>query len=135
MSNTLNMKWASSSSLTFSYAVNKVKHGDTPTFNPSTLSNGTVVTVSAKQSNNLSPGPEGKYTWNSTDLTQNVVCDYHFPAGSSDQLIQITLSPSNKLQISFDGTNWTSNKLEQSWTSTSTTFTTTLYLRDKPVSA
>jgi hypothetical protein len=130
MSNVLTMSWSSQSSKIFTYAINKVKHGNPPMFSPSQLSSASPVTVKAEQSNNASPGPEGTYTWNSTDLSQSVECDYHFPAGNSDQLIQITLAPSKGLQISFDGTNWTSSKLEQSWTSTNTTFTAKLYVRD-----
>lgn len=132
MSNTLTMVWNSTSSESFTPTVNKVKHGDIPTFSSSTLSSSTSSTTSAKQSNDLSPGPEGSYTWNTVDLTENVQCDYHFPAGSSGQLITITLSPSGNLQISFDNTNWTSSKLMNSWTSTDTTFSANLYVRDKP---
>lgn len=132
MSNTLTMKWTSQSSQGFTYAINKVKHGDIPSFTPSQLSASSPVTVSAKQSNNLSPGPEGTYTWTSVDLSVNVACDYHFPAGSKGQLIQITLKPSKGLQISFDNQNWTSDNLEKSWTSTSTSFTANCYVRDEP---
>ena len=132
MSNVLTMLWSSQSSESFTYTINEVKHGDTPTFNPSQLSSSQTVTVKAAQSNNLSPGPEGKYTWNSQDLTKSVECKYHFPAGSEGQLIQITLAPSKGLEISFDGVNWTSSKLEKSWTSTTTTFTAQLYIRYTP---
>ena len=132
MSNVLTMKWQSQCSQSFTYAVNKVKHGDTPTFSPATLSSTSPVTVSASQSNDASPGPEGKYTWNTTDLSNDVACEYHFPAGSSGQLIQVTLTPSKDLQISFDGTNYKAGKLEQSWTSTTTTFTVSCYVQDVP---
>lgn len=132
MSNVLTMSWSSQSSESCTYTINDVKHGDTPTFSPSQLSSTQPVTVKAAQSNNLSPGPEGKYTWSSQDLTKSVECNYHFPAGSKGQLIQITLAPSKGFEISFDGVNWTSDKREQSWTSTTTTFTAKLYLRDTP---
>ncbi|MDC0714497.1 hypothetical protein POL68_38965 [Stigmatella sp. ncwal1] len=131
MTNKLTMYWMSQSSQTFSYAVNKVKHGDTPTFSPAQLSAAKPVTVTAEQSSNVTPGPEGTYTWNSVDLSVNVACDYTFPAGSSGQLIQVTLKPSKGLQISFDGTNWTSNNLENSWTSTSTMFKVNCFVRDQ----
>lgn len=133
MSNALTMSWNSTSSKSFTAAVNKVKHGDRPTFrNPWTLSSTTPVTVEAAQSNNAAPGPEGKYTWNSTDRASSIECDYHFPTGSDHQMIQVSLSPSKGLQISFDNVNWTGSKLEQIWMSTGTTltFTATLYVRD-----
>lgn len=132
MSNTLNMAWNNSSTDSFNFVVTKVKHGDTPTAPP--LSSNGAATVVAKQSTNITPGPEGTYLWQSQDLQEQVTCDYHFPAGSSGQLIQITLSPSKGLQVSFDGTNWTSDKLPKSWTSTSTTFTASCYIRDTPKS-
>jgi len=80
----------------------------------------------ASQASNISPGPEDSCTWSSTDLTQNVQCNYHFPAGSSDQLIQIT-QPSRGAP---DLVRRHELDLEQSWTSATTTFTAKLYVRD-----
>lgn len=130
MTNVLNMQWTISSSYTFTFAVKEVKHGDTPAASPSSLSNGSA-TVTAKQSTNITPGPEGTYWWEFSD--SKVICDYHFPAGQPPQLIHVYLTPGdNRVQVSFDGSTWYSDKVLLSPTSHSTTEFVTCYIRDTP---
>ena len=125
--NVLNMQWTSSSGDTFTFEAGKVKHGDTPTASSSSLSSGGSDVVTAKQSTNVTPGPEGTYEWESPDA--KVTCEYHFPAGQPPQQIQIWLTPQGKVEVSFDGSNWYSDKAYKSWNSTSTTQSVTCYVR------
>lgn len=130
MTNVLNMAWTNECASTVKFVVIKVKHGDTPTAPPSMGSNG-YGTVIAQQSTNVTPGPEGTYEWQSfDDPDQHVTCDYHYPAGPPGQLINITLNPTNKLEVSFDGVHWASGTLPMSATSIEDKFSQPCYVRD-----
>jgi hypothetical protein len=89
--------------------------------------------VTAIQSTNVTPGPEGTYIWEAPDGTK-VTCEYHFPAGQPPQLVQVWLTPQGKLQVSFDGETWSSDKYYISWNSSSTTETRACYIQDTPKS-
>lgn len=132
--NTLTMAWKDFSTNAFNFVVDKVKHGDPPSA-PFLPSSGGVATVVAKQSTNITPGPEGTYLWQAEDLKEKVTVDYHFPAGQPPQLIMIKLTPSSKeLQVSFNANDWTSDPLPMSAESTSTSFIQSCYIRDTPKS-
>lgn len=144
MTNVLTMNWTNESAEAFSFYVEKVQHGNAPTPSPASMpaASGTTYgsdAVTAEQSSNLTPGPEGEYEWQaivSTDLTLSVVCSYHFPAGSSGELVQVTLKPESSstkdgsLEVSFDGSTWSSNEIDTSWTSTGTQESVACYVRD-----
>jgi hypothetical protein len=131
MTNILYMNWTNECASDVKFVVIKVKHGDTPTAPSSLGGNGGSGTVIAKQSTNLGPGPEGTYQWQSVeDPDQNVTCDYHYPAGGPGQLIQITLNPTNKLEVSFDGAHWASGKLPMSAPSVEDNFYQPCFVRD-----
>lgn len=131
MTNILYMSWVSSSANTFNFVDTKTKHGDPATASPTTLRTGGPSTVEAKQSTNVTPGAEGTYLWQSVDLKEQVTCDYHFPAGSPPQTITMTLTPSGGVEVSRDGTNYTSSKLPMSFTANSKAFTANCFIRDK----
>lgn len=134
MTNILHMSWTNGCASAVNFVVIKVKHGNTPTA-PSSLagtgSNGSTGTVIAEQSTNLGPGPEGTYQWRSNeDPDQYVTCDYHYPAGGPGQDIQITLDPTSKLEVSFNGAHWASGKLPMSATSVEDNFFQPCFVRD-----
>lgn len=130
MTNKLTLAFQNMGGTNFNATDVTVEHGDDPAFSPSNqLSAGSKSTMTAEQSNNASPGAEGKFIWSGPQETPNVEVSYHFPAGGVPQTITVTLAPEGSVQVSFDGTNFSSDEIESTTQSSSNTATVFCYLK------
>jgi hypothetical protein len=105
MTNSITMTWTNQTDLTMNFHIVGWKHGEQPTASPISMSaNQTLSNVVAVQSNNLSPGPEGTYTWVDTGGGTLASIDYIHPAGHGTTYVTVSCSPG--LEISSDGKNY-----------------------------
>jgi hypothetical protein len=116
MTHSLTMNWANKSGLTFVVTGASHTHGTTPTFTPSGLGANGNSSVFVDQSANLGPGPVGVYTWTSGTVTAG--CSYNHPSGTGQTTVTVT---PNGCQVSFDGSNWSTQSITSHPTGTNIT--------------
>lgn len=128
MSHPITLNWTNLSTDAFSFGQVQVEHGTTPTANPPVLPAGGSSSVTADQSNNLSPGPVGSFNWTSASNGQTIAVQYNHPAGTGQTVVEVQCA--SAYEVSADQQQWSS---QQTYTNASLqqhAAVLSLYLRD-----